>query len=538
MVTSGRRQFLVGAGSTILGGALTLGTRPSYAQATAPRPAKGGVTPSPDVITIRRGDGRYEGMRFGSNQRFGGIPNRIVLPGDSNAVRAAVEDALNADDKIAARGGGHCYENFVSNDKVHRIIDLKRLNDVVYDSEHGAYSVGAGCTLLNVYDTLFKEAGLVVPAGSCPSVGVGGFVPSGGYGPLSRRHGLAVDHLYGVEVVVVDKSGTPKTVVATRDSDADLTDLWWGFTGAGGGNFGIATRYLFRSSSGGKSALPAAPSEVLIRTVSWNWSELNESRFARLVKNYGDWHVDNSTPNSAGVALFAQLKLLHQKSGIVALSVQVDASTRNASTLLDNFINEVANGVGTPAGPPPMIRGWHHALQWDGFSPANQTIMRFKIKSANMKSSFPENQISALYKNLTTQGVEGTQVVTIASYGGKINAVRPRATATWARDSVMRLQYTALWEDESGDSSNLAWVRRIYSEVYASTGGVPVSNDVTSGCYIGYPDLDLSETDWNTSDRAWHDLYYGQNYGRLQRVKERWDPLDVFSHGQSVTLPS
>ncbi len=52
---------------------------------------------------------------------------------------------------------------------------------------------------------------------------------------------------YAVEVVVVDEAKTARRVVATREADDPNRELWWAHTGGGGGNFGVVTRYWFRS---------------------------------------------------------------------------------------------------------------------------------------------------------------------------------------------------------------------------------------------------------------------------------------------------
>ena len=88
---------------------------------------------------------------------------------------------------------------------------------------------------------------MTIPAGESPDLGVGGHVLGGAFGFLCRQHGLAADHLYGVEVVVVDETGTARSVVATREPSDPNRELWWAHTGGGGGNFGIVTRYWFRS---------------------------------------------------------------------------------------------------------------------------------------------------------------------------------------------------------------------------------------------------------------------------------------------------
>jgi FAD/FMN-containing dehydrogenase len=70
--------------------------------------------------------------------------------------------------------------------------------------------------------------------------------------------------------------------------------------------------------------------------------------------------------------------------------------------------------------------------------------------------------------------------------------------------------------------------------MYADTGGVPVPNETTDGAYINYPDKDLADPAWNKSGVPWHDLYYKENYPRLQRVKAAYDPRDVFNHALSI----
>ncbi|WP_443034214.1 BBE domain-containing protein [Streptomyces sp. BE147] len=52
------------------------------------------------------------------------------------------------------------------------------------------------------------------------------------------------------------------------------------------------------------------------------------------------------------------------------------------------------------------------------------------------------------------------------------------------------------------------------------------------------PDTGLADPEWNTSGVPWHTLYYKANYPRHQRVKSRWDPLNVFHHPLAVQPPA
>lgn len=126
----------------------------------------------------------------------------------------------------------------------------------------------------------------------------------------------------------------------------------------------------------------------------------------------------------------------------------------------------------------------------------------------------------------------------LVGYGGQVRAVPPEATALAQRDVVMKAVYHAAWADEADDAAGLAWVRDLYRDVYADTGGVPVPGEVNDGSYINYPDTDLLDPSWNTSGVPGRELYYKGNYARLRQVKARWDPRDVFRHALSVEPPA
>lgn len=125
----------------------------------------------------------------------------------------------------------------------------------------------------------------------------------------------------------------------------------------------------------------------------------------------------------------------------------------------------------------------------------------------------------------------------LLSYGGAVNAVRPDATAMPQRDSILKATFIAQWTGQDGDADGIRRVREYYRDLYATTGGVPVPDDASDGCYINYPDIDTADPEWNTSGVPWHTLYFKDNYPRLQRIKASWDPRDVFHHALSIRPP-
>lgn len=526
-----RRSLITGTAAT---GLLAATTRPAWATEPATPAAPAPFGP----VTVRPGEGRYADLVVGTNARWVGTPDYVRLAGSTGQVVDAVNEALANGRRIAVRSGGHCYENFVT-DQVRAVIDLSQMNEVRYDPARRAFAVEPGAVLGDAYKTLYKGWGVTIPGGSCPTVGVGGHIAGGGYGALSRLHGLTVDHLHAVEVVVVGADGRARAVVATNDLDDQNRNLWWAHTGGGGGNFGVVTKYWFRSPGAMGSEpgglLPAPPSQLLVRTVSWSWDSLDIVAFKRLLRNYGAFYEQNSAPGSPYASLFSQLKPQHRSAGSFTMTTQIDAAAPGAAGLLDDYVSAVSAGAPAPIVTEDRKLPWLHATtQWPGFTAADVST-RFKAKSAYMRKGFTEAQLDTFHHHLTrTDYDHPVSLVMITAYGGEINTVAPSATAVAQRDSILKLHYVSFWADPAEDAKNIGWIRDFYRDVYADTGGVPVPNDRTDGCFVNYADADLGDPVWNTSAVPWTRLYYKENYARLAAVKAAWDPNNVFRHAQSI----
>lgn len=482
-------------------------------------------------------DPRYPTLIRGFNQRWVGRPKYVEVVGDAcqivNVVQRCVDEGL----RPTVRSGGHCYEGWVSlNDGV--ILDVSSLHAAGQDPETGWYFLVSGCTNWDVYNQLYRQYGVTLPAGSCYSVGAGGHICGGGYGLLSRLQGLTVDWLHGVEVVCVDKDRKARLVRVTRDSQTqEEQDLFWAHTGGGGGNFGVITKYFFKD-------LPPGPSEAWLASLAWEWSDLlqHPDLFFQLLRNYGRFFEENSAPGSPYSGLFALFHLTRQAAGQVIVTVQNAGSERGP---VDDFLNAMEAGVDKArvrSVAPRIAVGWHHYIptttsarrmpwlevtQSLNGSGANQ---RGKYKSAYMKKGFPDSQLETIWKWLTVESSEyppnSQALVQVDSYGCKINDVASEATAVPQRSSILKLQYQTYWTEPDQDQVNLNWINGFYRDMYGDRG--PWPDDVVDGCYVNYCDSDL---------RDWQYLYYKENYPRLQRAKAEWDPYNIFHHGQSIELP-
>jgi FAD/FMN-containing dehydrogenase len=515
----------------------------------------------PDAV-VTSVDLRYAELTQGLNLRWVAHPDQVRLVTCAHHVTEVVQEAVDRALRITIRSGGHCYEDFVYNGETKIVLDLSELDEISLDPQHDAISVGAGASLSDVYDALYRIWGVTIPGGSCATVCAGGHIVGGGYGLLSRLHGLTVDHLFGVEVVVVDEKGQAQLVVATRDPADPHHDLWWAHTGGGGGNFGVVTRYLLRSpgvtGSDPTTLLPRPPAEVYLSSVALDWAQVDRESFTRLLRNFGTWHEEHSGVDSEYAGLFGLLKLNKQTrdpegnpTGQIALLTQMDATRPDSATLLADYLAAVFEGVRAertawtervgeheplPGHTEPLKLRWLAITQQLGGAPKSS---RADYKSAYHRYGHTDEQIAATYEWLTTPDYNNPNALAqVDSYGCQVNAVATDATAVPQRDSVLKIQYQTYWDDPAEDAEHLAWIRGMYQDIYSATGGVPAPDPAsnTDGCFVNYPDIDLSDPEFNP-DWPWSTLYYKDSYPRLQAVKQRYDPTNVFHHTQSVEAP-
>ena len=182
------------------------------------------------------GDPGYDEARAVYNGMIDKYPAAIARCRDEADVVACVRFGRDHDVTLAVRGGGHNAGGLgVADDAL--VIDLSQLRSTTVDPENHIVRVDAGCTWGDV-DHATVAFGMATPCGFLASTGVAGLTLGGGIGYLSRRFGLTVDNLLLADVVLAD--GTLVTAGPSTHSD-----LFWALRG-GGGNFGVVTSFTFR----------------------------------------------------------------------------------------------------------------------------------------------------------------------------------------------------------------------------------------------------------------------------------------------------
>jgi FAD/FMN-containing dehydrogenase len=501
-------------------------------------------------------------------------------------IEEAAADALaEPSGRITVRSGGHCYEGFVSNcmpdtrNEVLSIIDIGQMTGMeydesggirsIFDSSQGGYKfrVAAGNQNWNGYVALYKESGKTIPGGSCYSVGAGGHICGGGYGFLSRMHGLTCDWLTGVDILVPHESGRQlrRVHVSRRSEDENERNLLAACCGAGGGQFGIITSYYF-------DELPDAPREVLWLPLAFLLREPEE--LANLLHAYYQWFAEHQE-NVLTHGLATKLELRHRSSGLHTLGIHYVDENGGVDNRgpFDDFLETMLRVIPdareslmpvevyhAPRSAHPTERkigslgqalavtrrmDWLPFTQLVNGSGENQ---HGRYKSAYQKGAFTDTVIDGIWEALNRDDPSGHQtqsLLQIQSYGGKINQPDDSArefTSVAQRSSLLKWQPQTYWREssEEADAEHAAWIRYLYLQAFAESNGIPL-DDNFEGCYINYPDLDMTYIGGmpeNGKDPNWYSTYFPDPRirKRLIGTKNYWDPNNVFRNEMSVPL--
>jgi FAD/FMN-containing dehydrogenase len=184
-----------------------------------------------DGSIVLPSDSDYKKTRvIWNNRRVGTRPRGFILPQSPEDVVKAVHFLNSHHLKFRVKSGGHCFTGW--NQRTDQwVISTARLSTLTVDADEETVVMGAGLRFKAIY-TALHSTGLLFPGGTCPTVGVSGFLLGGGHSVLSRSLGIASDSLLSMRVVTA--SGDLLTV-----SDTQHSDLFWALRGAGHNNFGV-----------------------------------------------------------------------------------------------------------------------------------------------------------------------------------------------------------------------------------------------------------------------------------------------------------
>jgi len=514
------------------------------------------------IDVIQSTDPRFADLNKGrANGRFPTSEEsaaQIILCHSGDDVALAVEQTVHAGKRPTVVSGGHCYEGFVFINPGGAILDVRPMNGISQDPTTKRWKIESGATVGEMYMGLHSQGNVTIPAASCTTVGVGGHISGGGYGFLTRLYGLAPDWISAVDIVTVDAKGKVQLRHVDKKTDPDLLRAC---RGSGGGSYGAITAYY--------SDAPApAPKEVLTGNVSFDWGDMTPERLHRILYIYSNyWDTRGRDKDTWG--LFTILSMSPQNPALpnakphIGMSLQFcnpDGTVKDTKVLDEFFavfdecksVSELSHSSSSPGEIVCLAR--HNVVQhhWIDATGANSSGVsapdgthasaapprprRRKSKSAYMRKPYTMEEAQVFYKHLTDTSKYGGTGIAMDSFGGA--ASKPgmlEETSDAHRSSIIKMQFTTTWADPAEDSERLAHIDRFYTALFSASSdgrhpGTPAFSDRTEGCYIGYPDVDMTRYPY------WPQLIWGDGklYPFLQRVKKKYDPNNVFHHAMSV----
>lgn len=184
---------------------------------------------------VEPGDPAYAKVR--STYLRGGAPGLVLRPSSVAEVVSALAYARGHRHlPLGIRSGGHGVSGRSTNNGG-LVIDVGALNDItVLNEAERLVRIGPGARWRDVAKAL-QPYGWALSSGDYGGVGVGGLATAGGIGFLSRKHGLTIDHLRALEIVLADGR-------IVRASNTENPELFWAARGAGA-NFGVGVAFEF-----------------------------------------------------------------------------------------------------------------------------------------------------------------------------------------------------------------------------------------------------------------------------------------------------
>ncbi|VTU28726.1 6-hydroxy-D-nicotine oxidase [Variovorax sp. PBS-H4] len=439
---------------------------------------------------VMAGDDGYDVSRTLWNGMIDRRPAAIVRAAGAADVIQAVNFAREHQLLMAVKGGGHNIAGKAACDGG-LMIDLSGMKSVRVDPVARLARVEPGA-LLSDFDRETQAFGLSTPTGINSTTGIAGLTLGGGFGWQSRKRGLTIDNLTGVDVVLA--SGELVQANATQNAD-----LFWAVRG-GSGNFGVVTSFEYRLH-------PLGP-EVLAGLIVYPLEQARQvfDGYRRFTADAGDemtaWMVLRKAPPLPFLPAD-----VHGKEVVVIAFCWIGERARGEK--LAGALRSWGTPAGEHVGPMPFAT-WQTA-----FDPLLQPGARNYWKSHDFKALNAE--VERIVCDATARLPSDECEIFIGQLGGQINRIEAGATAYPHRDAEFVVNVHTRWREAGGDRECIAWARALFDAL---------APHATGGVYVNFMSEDETQ---RVASGA-----YGPNYARLAALKARFDPKNLFSQNQNI----
>jgi FAD binding domain/Berberine and berberine like len=416
-------------------------------------------------------------------------PFAVVRPHDAKEVADAILWAQDVGCPMVARSGGHSYAGCSTIRGL--VIHLGNMRQVKYNPNSSLLEVGGGALNGDIFAALRPSKRAIVH-GRCPAVGISAFLMGGGIGLAMREHGVGCDLVDSVELVLADG----KKVRASASNE--YKELFWAVRGGGGGNLGVATRWR----------LHTVPVDKFIAfTANWWSSGKKPEIFKRLVRAL------EAAPEQMGAQMSVFVTALNSPlPNRISLTGQFRGPLAKFQTILGSAL------AGAEQKAVLELPYWQ-AQEFFEIEAEPNRYQETSLFADELSDPLIEEAFSL---SRTLPGTAATARLTFFLTGGRVNKIKPDATAFVHRSSQWLINpIVEQWPaDYAKVDDDLKWQRKVLNRFAEILGG--------SSCYQNFSDPELDNH---------AEAYWGANLSLLSKVKAAFDPRSVFTPPRNQGIP-
>mmetsp|Transcript_14378 Transcript_14378/g.23743 ORF Transcript_14378/g.23743 Transcript_14378/m.23743 type:complete len:498 (-) Transcript_14378:773-2266(-) len=426
-------------------------------------------------------------------------PALIVRCKKESDVIATIAFSRESGLPLAVRSGGHSFSGKSSIDGG-VLLDLSLMKAIQVDVKEKKAHAESG-VLWRDYIGATYEQGFGTPGAVISDTGIAGVALGGGWGWLSREHGLACDHLLEARCVTAD--GT--VLIVNKDSHPEL---FWAIRG-GGGQFGVVTLFTF-------ALVPIAPvwyAGVMFFPID---------RAVEVIETYNTWLLSGVSRKCSSWPLLGRLppsapgeRATDVCGMLLAYHGPEQEALKEAKVIFD--LQPMVN----------MCKPMNYLEVNTFLDPLYPPGARLYVKSGYFKEGISKEVVETLVTLVKGAPQFDMIGVNLEMYNGAVADVDISATAFPHRSSGPLSELStcmiavAGWRPKGDedpallarrDEESTTWVRGVYNQL--------VAKGLSTTAYINFD----AHGDKTAAD------VYGPNEARLTRVKELYDPSHFFDH--------
>jgi FAD/FMN-containing dehydrogenase len=457
----------------------------------------------------------YDTARKESDNAFDKYPLIIAMTTCTADVVLTIKFCREQNIEICLRAGGHNTAGYSVLD-ARMLIDVSTIKGISIDPQNMQSTVGAGVKW-GEYNHELDAWGLHNPGGSCSSVGMTGYTLGGGYGYTSMRWGICSDNL--MEVTMVTAEG--EIIIANREQNKDIL---WACQGGTGGNFGVVVELKYRLYD-----------LKMVWPIQINWPIEDAAELLTVWQNEMTIDLKDRDLGILGFLAARTVKSTNDQGEECTVNqpyfclrgVYSGESAEAGAKALQPLL-----AIGSPTYPDGKL--WQKQIS---YGDCNETLLD------NVEGVIPDTinetkRCAYINDPLTQAGYQRMidyfktspsvyNIVSMEPYGGAINEVESDATAFVHRNGYFNIFTDSFWMPDSNADVEAKAKKEAFKWLLDYYESDDMKDLWSNNYYQNYP---------NSLYKNWQKGYFDSNYPRLQDIKRKWDPKNVFNFEQSIEL--